>query len=149
MAAQGACRQDGERGEKEWCCEGGLNSRPRHYQCVFRTLGLSWIQADEVVSGSITDCFIWDFHRVGFAWWRTWLVSVVLRSPTIPLLMTPPPSTGVEQVALPCVPLRRSWRPTPQTRLPQRGQSEFSKKSVVPSGCIADLFFHSFDFCVH
>jgi hypothetical protein len=95
-----------------WCCWGEWNSRPRHYQCVFQTLGLGWMRIDEVVSGSITDCFIWTFRRVGFACCRTWLVSVVLRSPTNPLLVTPPRRRESRQAARQPLPFRRSWRVT-------------------------------------
>jgi hypothetical protein len=70
------------------------------------------MRIDEVVSGSITDCFIWTFRRVGFACCRTWLVSVVLRSPTNPLLVTPPRRRESRQAARQPLPFRRSWRVT-------------------------------------
>jgi len=43
----------------------------------------------------ITDCSIRTFFPGCFAWCHTWLVSVVLRCPTNPLLGDPAPSTGL------------------------------------------------------
>jgi hypothetical protein len=73
-----------------WCCEGGLNSRPRHYQCVFQFLRLALTHFDGVVRYRLTDCYFNTFFLVGLAWCSIWLALVVLRSPTNPLLVTLP-----------------------------------------------------------
>ena len=50
-----------------WCCDGGLNSRPHPYQCVFRILGQALTRVDDVVEDRITGCYFEAFCAVGFA----------------------------------------------------------------------------------
>ena len=56
-------------------------------------------RVDDVVEDRITDCCSEVFYAVGFAWYRIRLVTVALRSPTNPLLMTPPHRRGSRKSA--------------------------------------------------